>query len=71
MEQYELFDANVASSSRVVKTVHTELGRFGNRTDLIVVDGSTVKGTSLLGSALPQLERTQTQSSAASWSYHL
>ncbi len=45
--QVELF-ANQASPGRVVKTVHTDLGVFGNRTDLIVVDESTVRGASLL-----------------------
>ena len=46
--QLSLFDANVASPSRVVVTVNTDLGIFGNRTDLIVVDGETVGGTSLI-----------------------
>ena len=47
--QLELFnDANVASPGRVVFTSSTDLGRFGNRTDVIVVDDSTVGGVSLL-----------------------
>jgi len=49
--QLDLFLFNVspkASPGRVVKTVHTDLGLFGNRTDLIIVDESTVRGASLL-----------------------
>jgi len=47
--QLELFsDANLAYSSRVVKTVSTDLGPFGNRTDEIVVEGDTVRGVSHL-----------------------
>jgi len=47
--QLELFNAaNEANISRVVRSVSTDLGMFGNRTDLVVVDGSTVRGTSLL-----------------------
>ena len=33
---------------RIVLAVETNLGRFGNRTDVMVVDGSTVRGVSLL-----------------------
>ena len=47
--QLELdFDANSARPGRVVFTVATDLGPFGNRTDVIIVDGSTVGGVSLL-----------------------
>ena len=34
--------------SRVVIAVETKIGVFGNRTDLIVVDDSVVRGVSLL-----------------------
>jgi len=47
--QLELFNsANEASLGRVVRTVETDLHEFGNRTDIIVVDGSTVRDMSLL-----------------------
>ncbi len=49
MYQYDLFGvANEASPSRVVKSIDTNLGVFGNRTDLIVVDESTVGEASLI-----------------------
>ena len=49
MEQLGLFnDANEASLGKVVFTVGTDLGLFGNRTDVFVVDESTVRGVSLL-----------------------
>ena len=35
-------------ASLIVKAVETNLGPFGNRTDVMVVDGSTVRGVSLL-----------------------
>jgi len=35
-------------SNKVVKTVNTNLGIFGNRTDIIIVDDGTVRGLSLL-----------------------
>jgi len=37
-------NSNKARSSKVGWTIHTDLGPFGNRTDVIVVDGSTVRG---------------------------
>ena len=33
---------------RIVRTVSTDLGPFGNRIDILVVDESTVRGVSLL-----------------------
>ncbi len=47
--QLDLFAvSNQASLGRIVKTVHTDLGTFGNRTDLILVRGATVGGVSHL-----------------------
>jgi len=40
--------AHEAVSSKLVKTVHTQLGLFGNRTDIIIVEDGTVRGMSLL-----------------------
>ena len=48
--QVELFDAHSASSSRVVIAIDTDISPFGNRTDLIIVDESTVRGVSLVES---------------------
>ena len=45
--QRDLFPA-YKPESRIVIAVETKLGRFGNRTDLIVVDESTVRGVSLI-----------------------
>ncbi len=50
------FDANEARSGRVVFTIHTDLDPFGNRTDVIVVDGSTLGGTSLIECDDPRVE---------------
>ena len=41
-----------------VKTIHTDLGPFGNRTDVIVVDEGTVRGTSLLNCTDPAVQYT-------------
>jgi len=35
-------------SDLIVKTIHTDLGVFGNRTDILIVEDGTVRGTSLL-----------------------
>ena len=45
--QLDLFDAPL-----LVKTVDTNLGRFGNRTDVIVVTARHMGGASLLEPAL-------------------
>ena len=46
--QLDLFrDQQAASFGRVIRTVSTDLGPFGNRTDLFVLDDS-VRGMSLL-----------------------
>ncbi len=46
-EQLDLFSPN-PPPERIVLAVETKIGVFGNRTDLIVVDGSTVRGTALV-----------------------
>ena len=50
------FGSPEANSSRIVRTVSTDLGPFGNRTDIIVVDGSTVGGASLIECADPDVD---------------
>ena len=47
IEQLHLFDVG-DDSGRIIKTVSTNLGPFGNRTDLIVVRGDTLGGASLI-----------------------
>ncbi len=47
MEQPELFPSYMPQS-RIVIAVETNIAPFGNRTDVIVVDGSTVRGLSLV-----------------------
>ena len=56
--QLELFDdvSNAASVGRVVKTVHTDLGQFGNLIIVVVVDGSNVRVLSHLECADPKIE---------------
>ena len=39
-----------------VTTIHTDLGPFGNRTDVIVVDEGVVRGTSLLNCTDPAVQ---------------
>ena len=46
--QLDLFTPYPAGQSRVVIAVETNLDLFGNRVDVIVVDGRTVRGMSLL-----------------------
>ena len=46
-KQLDLFPLD-SHESRIVIAVETKIGEFGNRTDLIVVDESTVRGMSLL-----------------------
>ncbi len=47
--QLELFEVSPeARLGRVVRTVTTELGPFGNRVDVIIVRGDTVGGASHL-----------------------
>lgn len=53
--QLELFPLD-SNESRIVIAVETKIGEFGNRTDLIVVDGSTVRGMSLLECIDPDVE---------------
>ena len=55
-EQYELFPPVNSRQSRIVIAVETKIGLFGNRTDLIIVDEGTVRGTSLLECADPNVE---------------
>ena len=43
-KQLDLF----SDQERIVRTVSTDLGSFGNRTDIFVVGGDVVRGTSLL-----------------------
>ena len=40
--------ASKQPASRIVKAVETNLGRFGNRIDVMVVDDGSVRGMSLL-----------------------
>ena len=46
--QLELFASVKPPKSRIVISVETKIGVFGNRTDLIVVDDGNVRGLSLL-----------------------
>ncbi len=50
--QLDLFrDEQAAKESKdptLIKTIHTDLGPFGNRTDVLIVEKDTVRGTSLL-----------------------
>jgi len=46
--EFDFEAANEANSSRIVFTVSTDIRPFGNRTDVIVVDGSTVRDVSLV-----------------------
>ncbi len=39
-----------------VKTIHTDLGQFGNRTDVLIVEDGTVRGVSLLECDNPSVE---------------
>ena len=55
-------DAPQANLGRVVKTVDTNLGMFGNRTDLIIVDQGSVRGASLLECDDPNIEYYNNQS---------
>ena len=52
--QLDLF-VPIPQQSRTVIAVETKIPGFGNRTDLIVVDGSTVRGVSLLESDNPDV----------------
>ena len=62
-DQLELFNnANQASPGRVVRSVCTPLGSFGNRTDLIVVDDGIVRGLSLLECDNPDVDYFNNQS---------
>ncbi len=53
--QLDLFSPK-PPGSRIVMAVETNLDQFGNRTDVIVVDGSNVRGTSLLECDDPDVE---------------
>ncbi len=46
--EFDFSAANEADSSRVVFTVSTPLGPFGNRIDVISVEGPSVRDVSLL-----------------------
>jgi len=56
MIQLELFGLDGQPYKPLVKTIHTDLGVFGNRTDILVVDESTVRGTSLLECTDPAVQ---------------
>ena len=45
--QLELFSPKQPTGRKVL-VVETNIGTFGNRTDVMVVDGSTVRGLSLV-----------------------
>jgi len=56
------FDFPNPPAGRIVLSVETKIGVFGNRTDLIVVDGRTVRGTSLIECDDPDVHYYNTQS---------
>ena len=62
--QLDLFrdEQAAAYERRIVKTINTDLGDFGNRTDIIVVDESTVRGASLLECADSDVQYFNNQS---------
>ena len=49
-------DSNQARPGRVVTTTYTDLGPFGNRVDVIVVEGTTVGGASHLECTDPDVK---------------
>ena len=55
-------DSNEASFGKVVTTIHTDLGPFGNRVDVIWVRASTVGGVSHLECADPNVRYYNNQS---------
>jgi len=63
--QLELFPPK-PPKSRIVIVVETNLGPFGNRTDVTVVDESTVRGLSLLESKDPNVLYFNNQSASPS-----
>ncbi len=48
--QLDLFrdEQAAVAGGPLVKTIHTDLGQFGNRTDILIVEDGTVRGVSLL-----------------------
>ena len=64
-KQRELFPFKQPESSTgspVVIAIETKIAPFGNRTDLIVVEGRTVRGASLLECNNPDAEYFNSQS---------
>ena len=57
--QLDLFssvDSPELQAGKLVIAVETKIAPFGNRTDLIVVDGKSVRGMSLLECTNPNVE---------------
>ena len=48
MQESKILQAEEAGSSSIIKSINTDLGPFGNRTDILIVEDGTVRGVSLL-----------------------